>query len=68
MYVLCTYMHICTQVPGAVAESLEHRTHVQEIGSSVPGRGKPMIYRIDTCHFLAWHSTLGQGLVSSVSR
>ena len=26
--------------------------------SSVPGRVKPMTYKMDTCHFLAWYTAL----------
>ena len=44
---------------GAVAESVNHWSHVQEI-SCVPthGRIKPMTYQIDTCYFLASCSAL----------
>ena len=40
--------------PSAVAESVDWRPRTREIGSSVPGRVKPLTYKIDTCHFLAW--------------
>ena len=40
---------------GAVAELVEYGLHMREIGSSVPGRVKSKTYKIDTCHFLAWH-------------
>ena len=30
----------------------------EEIVSLVPGRVKPMSYKIDTCRFLAWRSAL----------
>ena len=48
---------------GAVAESLERGPRVREIGrwaveNLVPGRVKPMTYKIDTCRFLAWRSEL----------
>ena len=38
--------------PGMVAELVEHGPRVQKIGSSVPGRVKPMSYKIDICHSL----------------
>ena len=44
--------------PGAVAESVKRGPRVQEIGSSVPCRVKPLTFKIDTCHFLGWHSVL----------
>ena len=28
------------------------------ISDLVPSQVKPLIYQIDTCHFLAWHSAL----------
>ena len=46
-----------------VAESVEHRPHVWEIGSSIPSPVEPIAYQIDTCRFLAWCSALiGQGM------
>ena len=42
--------------PGAVAESVERGPRVQEIGSSVPGRVKPMTYKIYKLCFLARRS------------
>ena len=42
----------------AVAESVERRPPVREIGSSIPGRVKPMTYQIKTCRFIAWRLTL----------
>ena len=35
-----------------------------EIGSSIPGRVKPMTYKTDACHFIAWCSAVlrGQGM------
>ena len=42
----------------AVAESVERRLCVEEIGSSVPGGVKPMTYKIDTRCFMAWCSAL----------
>ena len=42
----------------AVAESVEHRPRVREIGNSVPSRVKAMTCEVDTCRFLAWRSAL----------
>ena len=44
--------------PGTVAELVERWPRVWEIGSLVLGRVKSMTYKIDTCRFVAWHSTL----------
>ena len=55
---------------GTVAESVERRPRVREIVNSVPGRDKPLTYKIATCHFLARCSALyriGQGVDRSVS-
>ena len=51
---LCKFTYIQA---GKLTESVECRPCVWEIWSSVP---KPMTYsyRIDTCHFRAWHSAL----------
>ena len=38
---------------GAVAESVEHWSHVREIVGLNPGRVKLMTYQFDSCHFLA---------------
>ena len=43
---------------GAVAESVERRPRVKEIGSSVSSRVKLVTYIIDTCRFLDWRSEL----------
>ena len=43
---------------GAMTESVEREPRVWEIGSSVSHRFKPMNYKVDTCHFLAWCSAL----------
>ena len=49
-------------VPGTVAESVEGGPPMRKVGSSVPGRGKQMIDKTDTCHFLAWRlALLGYG-------
>ena len=60
--------YIDTYIHGTVAESVECRLKCR---SSVPGRVKPMTYKIDFCHFLARRSALigynlQQGLVSCV--
>ena len=44
--------------PGAVPESVEHGLRVWDIGTLVPGQVKPMTYKIDICHFLAWYLPL----------
>ena len=44
--------------PGAVVKTVERRSRVREIGSSVPDRFKPVTYQIDRYRFLAWYSTL----------
>ena len=45
--------------PGTVAKSVEGGgPRVGKMGSSVPGRVKPMTYQIYTRSFLAWHPTL----------
>ena len=41
-----------------MAESVERRPQVQDTGSLVPGRVKPLTYKIDTCRFLARNSAL----------
>ena len=55
---------------GVVAESVECGPHVQDIGSLVPGRVKPMTYK-DFNSLLPGRvfgiNRIGQGLVSSVS-
>ena len=43
---------------GALAESVERTPPVRESGSLRLGRVKPMTYKIDTYHYLAWHSAL----------
>ena len=40
------------------AQWIEPRTRVWEIGSSIPSQVKPMLYKIDTCYFLARRSAL----------
>ena len=45
-------------MPDTVAESVERRPPVWEIGSLIPGRVKPKTYKIDTYHYLAWCSAL----------
>ena len=42
--------------PGTVAESVEHRPRMREMGSLMPDCIKPMTYKIDNCHFLALYS------------
>ena len=42
------------QHQGAVAESIERRPRVREIESLILGQVKPVTYKVDTCHFLAW--------------
>ena len=44
--------------PGGVAEAVERKLCVWDLGSSVPSRVKPMTYKIDTCHFLVGRSAL----------
>ena len=44
--------------PGVVAESVERRPLVWEIGSLIPGQVKPMTYNVDTSCFLAWFLAL----------
>ena len=59
-----------TLIPDVVADSMERLLCMWEIGSLVPGRVKPVTYKIETCHFLARRSAsfrIGQGLISSVS-
>ena len=47
---------------GAVAESVERKTPVVEIGSSICARVNWMTYKIDTYPSLSWHrALLGQG-------
>ena len=41
-----------------MAESAERESRGWEIRDLVPSRVKPMTYKIDTCRFLARHSTL----------
>ena len=43
---------------GTLAESVERRPRMSEIGNLVPSRVKPVTYKIYTCHFLAWCSAL----------
>ena len=40
----------------AVDESVERNLPMQKVVSSIPGRVKPMTYKIDTCRFLAKRS------------
>ena len=44
--------------PDVVADSVERSLPVLEIRGPIPGRFKPMIYKIDTCCFQAWCSAL----------
>ena len=45
---------VFSEAPGAVAESVEHWSHVWEIMVlKTQGQVKPMTYQIDTCRFLA---------------
>ena len=44
-FLLCTYW--------LVAESIERRPPMWETGNSIFSQVKPIIYKIDTCHFLA---------------
>ena len=37
-----------------VTESVEHTSPVQKVRSLNPSSVKPMTYKIDTCHCLAW--------------
>ena len=63
--------HVHKHILGAVAESLERRSHMREIGTLVPSQIKPMTYEIDTCHFpvlVLGINRIGQGLVNSVSQ
>ena len=53
---------IALGTPDKVTESIEHS---HEIRSLMPSRVKPMIYKVDTCHFLIWH-LIGSGLISYV--
>ena len=56
--------------PDAVAEPVECVARMWEIGSSVPGRVKPMTSQIDTCRFLCLVldiNRIRQGMVRSVS-
>ena len=39
-----------------LGESVEHEPPLWEIGSLLPAQVKPLTYKIDTYHFLAWHS------------
>ena len=41
-----------SQKSNTVFDSVERRLPIQKIGSSIPGRVKPITYTIDTCHFL----------------
>ena len=41
-----------------MAESVKRGTRMQKIRSSILGQVKPMTYKIDTCHYLAWCSAL----------
>ena len=52
------FLNIIYTYSGAVAELVERLLPVQEIGSSIPGRVKPMTFKIDTCHFLAYRLAL----------
>ena len=45
-------------LPIAVAESVERGPRIREMGRFVPGRVKPMTYKINACRFLAWLSAL----------
>ena len=45
-------------LPDMVVISVERGPHMREIRTLVPGRVKPMIYKMDTCHFLAWRLAL----------
>ena len=40
--------------PDAVVESVKRGRPSREIGSSIPGRAKPMTDKIDKCRFLGW--------------
>ena len=35
-----------------------HNICMQKVRSSNPGRVKPMSYRIDTCRYIAWHTSV----------
>ena len=52
------YRGYVNATPKTVAESVERGPCMRKIGSSVPGRVKPMTYKIDACHFLAWYLAL----------
>ena len=40
--------------PKAVAESIEQSLAIQKGGSLIPSRVNPMIYKINTYHYLFW--------------
>ena len=46
------------RTPDAVAELLERRPPLQKARISIPGRVRPMIYKIDTCRLLDMRSAL----------
>ena len=48
----------CQHGQEAMAESLERMLPVRKVGSSSPGRVKPMTYQIGTCQYLAWYPAL----------
>ena len=54
------FHHLADRMAGfsAVTESVERGPQVWEIWSLVPGRVKPMVYKMYTCHFVARRSTL----------
>ena len=47
-----------THLPDAVANSVERRITVREVGSSNLRRVKPITYTIDNFCFTSWHSAL----------
>ena len=63
MFVSCIYVYMSLHIYVCV-----YLLPGWKVGSLIPGRVKPMTFKIDTCCFLVWHSALGQGLVSTVSR
>ena len=44
--------------PEVVTEFVQRRLPVLKVGSSNPSRVKPVTYKIDTCHYLAWRLVL----------
>ena len=53
---------------GAVAESAVRRPPVRNIGSLIASRIKSITYKIVTCRFLAWRSTLIDQATSTMIR